>query len=294
VEITVTDLVTFLGSVPGFKDLPKTDVEEKIIPIIGISQFEPGQAIINRGDAPHTLFIIYKGRVHGKTKTPDKQEHHFFIHEGNVFGESALVSNKRRSSTVTASSSTTCLTLDIDTFQHIMMRDWRFTKAFFVLIGQRAIERLVKVEIETYYWSDKYKIGVPEVDDQHQRILQSINELGDFLNSAKTTENIKWRIQTFIIEILNYAEKHFRDEEQLMEDAKAPWLEEHKQVHQGLADDVINFRDRIAELSDEGEQLHILEQMHKFMVDWLIHHIMKEDTKFGEFYNNRAIHPDIS
>ncbi|MBF0382202.1 MAG: bacteriohemerythrin [Magnetococcales bacterium] len=289
-DITVTDLVTFLGNVPGFKDLPKTDVEEKIIPIIGISQFDPGQAIISQGDAPHTLFIIYKGRVHGKTTTDDNQEHHFFIHEGNVFGESALVSNKLRRSTVTASSSTTCLTLDIDTFQHIMMRDWRFTKAFFILIGQRAIERLVKVEIETYYWSDKFKIGVTEVDDQHKRILESINELGEFINSAKKSDNVKWRIQTFIVEILNYAEKHFHDEELLMEEAKAPWLEEHKQVHQGLADDVIGFRDRIAELSDEGEQLHILEQMHKFMADWLIHHIMKEDAKFGDFYKNLATH----
>ncbi|MBF0193110.1 MAG: bacteriohemerythrin [Magnetococcales bacterium] len=288
-DITVSDMVTFLGDVPGFKDLPMTDVEEKIIPIIGITQFSAGQNIINSGDSPHTLFIIFKGRVHGKTKTPDKQEHHFFIHEGNVFGESALVSNNRRSSQVTASSPTTCLTLDIDTFQHIMMRDWRFTKAFFILIGQRAIERLVKVEIETYYWSDKYRIGVNEVDDQHKRILESINELGKFLNSAKSGENIKWRIQTFIVEILNYTEKHFRDEEQLMEEAKAPWLEEHKQVHKGLANDVLNFRERISELSDEDEQLHILEQMHKFMVEWLIHHIMVEDAKFGQYYMKLAV-----
>jgi hemerythrin len=288
-DITVTDLVTFLGNVPGFKDLPKADVEEKIIPIIGVTQFEPGQIIINRGDIPHTLFIIFNGRVHGVTQTQDKQEHHFFIHEANVFGESALVSSKRRSSVVTASVPTTCLTLDIDTFQHIMMRDWRFTKAFFVLIGQRAIERFVKVEIETYTWSNKYKIGVTEVDDQHKRIFEAINELGDFLNNPDKTENVKWSIQAFIVEILNYVKKHFHDEELAMELAKAPWLEDHKRVHQGLAEDIISFRDRIVELNNDDEQLHIMEQLHKFMSEWLVHHIMIEDAKFGVYYKSLPI-----
>jgi hemerythrin len=287
-EITVTDLVTFLGKVPGFKDLPKADIEQKVIPIIGISQFEPGEVIIKDGDAPHTLYIIYQGRVHGKTHNSEKQENHFFIHEGNVFGESALVSNHRRDSTVSAAAPTICLTLDIDTFQHIMMRDWRFTKAFFILIGQRTIERLVKAEIEIYHWSEKFKIGVTEVDDQHKRLFAAINELGEFLNNDKKVDNQKWNIQTFIVEILNFAEKHFHDEEKMMEQANAPWLETHKKIHQGLSVDLADFRDRIMESANTDEQLHMLEQIHKFMADWLIQHIMKDDAKFGEFMKKQT------
>jgi hemerythrin len=287
--ITVTDLITFLGKVPGFKDLSTVDLQHKIIPIIGISKFEPGQTIFNFGDTPHTLFIIYEGRVHGKTETKDNKEHHFFIHEGDVFGESALVSDQSRNSTIMAAAATTCLTLDIDTFQQIMMRDWRFTKAFFILIGQRLIDHLVKVKIERYHWSEKYKIGVPEVDDQHKRLFEAINELGDFLNNDSREGNQKLNIQAFMVEILNYVEKHFRDEERLMASSNAPWLPEHKKIHVGLAGNVLEFKARIMELSNEKEQLHMLEQIHKFMGNWLIHHIMEEDTKFGEFFKKKIV-----
>ncbi|MBF0357666.1 MAG: bacteriohemerythrin [Magnetococcales bacterium] len=288
-EITVTDLVSFLGSVPGFRDLPISDVEQNIVPIIGISHFEAGQSIINLGDTPHTLFIIYKGRVHGVYESEDKKEHHFFIHEGNIFGESAIVSSSRRSSVITASTATTCLTLDIDTFQHIMMRDWRFTKAFFILIGQRAIEKLVKTDIEPYYWSDKLKLGIPEIDDQHQRLFDLFNDLGAFLNSVDGENNIPLRIQSFIVEILNYVDKHLKDEELLMEQSNAPWLDTHKQVHQILIDNAISFRDRISELQNIDEQIHILEQMHKVLAEWLVNHIMEEDYKFGEFYKRNYV-----
>jgi hemerythrin len=288
-EITISDLVTFLGTVPGFKDLSKVDVEQKVVPIIGISRFEPGQTIIKYGDSPHTLFIIYQGRVHGKITTPDNQEHHFFINEGNIFGESALVSNNRRNSTVSAAASTLCLTLDIDTFQQIMIRDWRFTKAFLILTGERIIDQLVRSEVEIFRWSDKFKIGVTEVDDQHKRLFEAINELGEFLNKDKEREETqKWSIQAFIVELLNYIEKHFQDEEQMMAKAKAPWLEDHQKIHRGLAANILEFRDAILVLTNEKEQLHMLEQIHKFMGNWLIQHIMKEDVKFGKYYKELA------
>ncbi|MBF0455333.1 MAG: bacteriohemerythrin [Magnetococcales bacterium] len=286
-EITTTDLVAFLGKVPGFKDLPETDVKQKILPIVGISQFEPGQTIIKHGDTPHTLFIIYQGRVHGLAITQDGKEHHFFIHEGNVFGEFALVSNQRRNSTIVAGAPTICLTLDIDTFQQIMMRDARFTKAFFILIGQRIIERTSKLEVTKYKWSDKYKIGVPEVDDQHKRLFDAINELGTFLENSTDEEDQHIKIQNFLIEITNYTEKHFRDEERLMEKTEAPWLAEHKQVHQALLANVVSFREKIVLLSHKDEQLHIMQQVHKFMGNWLIEHILQEDLSFGVYFKEQ-------
>ncbi len=126
------------------------------------------------------------------------------------------------------------------------------------------------------------------MDEQHKRLFEVINELGDFLNDDHGSDNQKWNIQTFIIEILNYVEKHFRDEERLMEQTNAHWLEEHKKIHQGLAADVIDFRDKIVKLSDDEERLHMLEQIHKFMANWLIRHIMMEDVKFGDYFKQQA------
>jgi hemerythrin len=286
-EITRSDLVTFLSTVPGFKDLSKTDLEHKILPIVGVSRFEPGQTILKRGTLSHTLYIIYQGRVHGIAATAQQQEHHFFILEGNVFGESALVSKRRINSTIEATASTICLTLDIDSFQQIMMRDWRFTKAFFILIGTRSVERLIKAEIKEYHWSEKYKIGIPEVDDQHKRLFEAINELGDFLGNEKREENQKWTIQSFMVEILSYIDKHFRDEEWLMEQNQVPWLEEHRKIHQGLATNIIDFKDKVLAISHGDEQLHMMEQIHKVMGNWIIQHIMEEDNRFAHFLKEK-------
>ncbi|MBF0448891.1 MAG: bacteriohemerythrin [Magnetococcales bacterium] len=285
-EISENELVVFFGQIPGFKNVPKGYLKQKVIPIIGISLFDPGHVIIKHGDLPHTLFIVYKGRGHGITTTPEGKEHHFFIYEGHLFGEFALVSNQRIDSTIRATSSMICLTVDIDTFQQIMMRDWQFSKAFFTLIGQRTIDQMTVADIQTFNWTDSLKIGIPNVDNQHKWLFDTINKLGKFLEESRVhtpEDNQQWVIQTLFSEIIDYVEKHFKEEERLMAQHDVPWLVEHQSIHRKVAEDVFRFKDQIIALSGNEEQLFMLEQMHKFMGDWLTHHIAIEDAKFGQF-----------
>ena len=287
-NITTADLVGFLVNVPGFSDLTRDDLEHKIVPIIGVCSYKAGETIIKRGDGATTLFVIYQGSVKGETRgVGGGEEYQFCIHAGHAFGESALVSNQLSNSTITAAADpTVCLTMDIDSCQQIMIRDWRFTKSFTVLIGQRMVDRLLKEEVAKFKWSDKYRIGIALIDDQHQRLFAVINQLGDFLENRHESKQKQqqWSVQNFLVEISDYSEKHFAAEERVMEKVAAPMLAEHKKIHQGLLENIVGFKNRILANANISEQLQILEQIHKFMGSWLIKHIMEEDVKFIDYY----------
>jgi CRP-like cAMP-binding protein len=137
-EINVTDLVSFLSKISGFKGLSSQEIEELIAPIISIAVFEPGQYIIQRGTIGQAVYFLYKGRV----RVDVNEDTHFFVDEGELFGEMSLVTKEKRSADVISVSQVVCLTIDIETFQTVMTNHWQITKAVASLIGDRRIERL--------------------------------------------------------------------------------------------------------------------------------------------------------
>ncbi|MEO5378043.1 MAG: cyclic nucleotide-binding domain-containing protein [Magnetococcus sp. DMHC-6] len=132
--LDIQELIRFLATVPGFKELTDDELAHLIAPMIGIEFFDADQIIIRQGERGRTLFILFKGRVR-----VDVGEFHFFIDEGNMFGEMALVSSQRRGASVVAVTDCMCLTVDVETFQGLMTEYWRLTQAIASLVGQRLI-----------------------------------------------------------------------------------------------------------------------------------------------------------
>jgi CRP-like cAMP-binding protein len=137
-EINLADLVSFLSKITGFKGLSSQEMEDLIAPIISIAVFEPGQYIIQRGTVGHAVYFLYKGRA----RVVVNKDVSFFVEEGELFGEMALVSKEKRSADVVSVSQVTCLTIDIETFQSVMANHWQITKVVASLIGERRVERL--------------------------------------------------------------------------------------------------------------------------------------------------------
>ncbi|MBF0194080.1 MAG: cyclic nucleotide-binding domain-containing protein [Magnetococcales bacterium] len=137
-EINLTDLVNFLSKISGFKGLSKKEMEELIAPIISIAVFEPGQYIIQRGTVGRSVYFLYSGRA----RVVINEDTHFFVSEGELFGEMSLVTKEKRSADVVSDTQAVCLTIDIETFQTVMANHWQITKAVASLIGDRRVERL--------------------------------------------------------------------------------------------------------------------------------------------------------
>ena len=83
--------------------------------------------------------------------------------------------------------------------------------------------------------------------------------------------------------LVDYARRHFMDEEKLMADSQYPELAHHRIEHDRLTREALDFRARFV----EGKPVSTLE-FAKFLSDWLVKHIIVMDKKIGIHMNTRG------
>ena len=88
-------------------------------------------------------------------------------------------------------------------------------------------------------WCEMFSVNVPYIDNQHRKLLEIINDFHAALKEKKA-ENIVFQTLNSLI---SYAEKHFQDEEKLMEEAKYPPddFKEHKKIHEKMGNSLVPF-----------------------------------------------------
>ena len=280
-DISPTEMIIFLKRVSGFQDLPSEYLEEKIIPNIGISQFEKGQTIIAGGSLPQTIFIIYKGFGFGKPKDPTQNNDKIFLDKCSVLGELDLVSNQSYSNTVSAGSNTTCLTINVDIFNKVMLQEWLFKKAFLIQAATQNIYFSTKEKIGQYHKSEQFNFDIKHVYADFQELHGARKKLRSFLAGDISADDHEFGIQAVIAGLLNYTETH------LLEPASALQPFEHNSIHQQCANDIHSFKNRLTGLSSEGEKLHMLEQVQQVVVNGLTWDLMSDNAGFGEYFQGK-------
>ncbi len=126
----------------------------------------------------------------------------------------------------------------------------------------------------TVQWKDKWNIGVPEIDAEHRYLIALVSNLIEKFNSNNLEENLP----KAFVHLMNYADKHFKNEESLMSAVAYPLLNEQKQQHELLEDET----SELAEKFLSGEQSISIETLN-FLKKWVIEHVLKEDKKIGVF-----------
>ncbi|MBF0436752.1 MAG: bacteriohemerythrin [Magnetococcales bacterium] len=273
------DVLDFLSRSSSFKSLSPPFLKRLIIPILGVAHYDTGQFIIRQGDRQVNVHLVYRGRVHGSRLTEEGGEYHFFIHEGEMFGELALHSSRTYTSNLRAVVPTICLTLELETLKVAMASDWRLAKAIFRVIGNRLAERLVPVQILRFPWTDSLKVLAPKIDAQHEHLFHLINQLGDALERASPAKTLDKVVSAILNDLLLYVDTHFHDEERLMADLGVPWLGEHKAIHHRLEAEIIDFKRKVQQSTQAENQRYMGLQLHKFLGDLLVNHVMNEDMK---------------
>ncbi len=123
-------------------------------------------------------------------------------------------------------------------------------------------------------WNNRLNMGVPQIDEQHRRLLHLTNNL-----AAAIQEEVAQDILEFIIkELQDYTSFHFRDEELLMKDIGYPELENHTRAHNKLKTSVDDYRQQMEQGNEVAPQ-----ELLDFLGRWLIDHIIYTDKKIAEF-----------
>jgi len=124
-------------------------------------------------------------------------------------------------------------------------------------------------------WDDKLKMGNEQVDTQHKRLFELVNELVGQCMDGSNAEKLKETLDFLV----NYTVYHFYDEESLQVQYSFPEYKRHKQLHEDFKETVGGLVQRFAE---SGSSEELSNDVNKIVVRWLVGHIQKEDKKIGE------------
>jgi hemerythrin-like metal-binding protein len=128
-----------------------------------------------------------------------------------------------------------------------------------------------EVVMEAFVWDRRFITGIDVVDEQHHRLVDITNRLGDVMLAGDAMSD--GRMQVLFLELSTYAREHFHDEEVLMRDMglDARHIETHTMHHH-------QFVEQLASMwRARGAMKNSTETLHGFLSAWLAFHILGED-----------------
>lgn len=129
-------------------------------------------------------------------------------------------------------------------------------------------------------WNESLSVHVAEMDRQHQKLIDLINELNDAMGKGKGKE----AVGKTITGLIDYTRTHFAAEEKLFGQYGYPDADSQKNMHRKFIDKVVDFKKQI----DSG-RIGLSIVVIDFLSDWLKNHIQIEDRKYGPFLNGQGV-----
>jgi len=131
-------------------------------------------------------------------------------------------------------------------------------------------------------WFDDYNPGYGHIDSQHRDLVERLGRLAGLCNEKGDKQESREELIFAVI----YTIMHFRDEEDLFLRYDYPDYERHKRLHdiyrtalEGLIQSFIR-KSSIDALNND---------VHKFVVQWLVNHIKYEDYAFIKYLRDLDI-----
>lgn len=129
-----------------------------------------------------------------------------------------------------------------------------------------------------YEFTDDCRIGIPEIDQEHQKLFALINEAYEL--SASDNADLRLTAQNLLTRLKEYANTHFAHEEAYMKKIQDPELASQKQEH---ADFIALINETNLQALEDDRLKPAIENLLNYLSHWLFHHIIGSDTLIGKF-----------
>jgi hemerythrin len=141
------------------------------------------------------------------------------------------------------------------------------------------MSRLMMTKTVVWFpWKDEYSVQLQEIDTQHKRLVQMVNDLQDAMASGQGRA-VLGRI---LDELISYTRTHFAAEERIMQQCGYPDLSQHQEEHRDLATKVSAFRNEF-----QAGRAAITVQLMQFLKNWLTSHIMGSDQRYSPYLRQK-------
>jgi len=128
-------------------------------------------------------------------------------------------------------------------------------------------------------WNSRFSVGVSQMDQEHQRLVDLINNLHAGMREGRGKE----AVGAILGELIDYTKTHFEHEEALMQRAGYEDLPKQKEAHRKLVEQVLATQEKFR----RGEALG--QEVMNFLKDWLLNHIQGMDRLYGPVMNKKGI-----
>ena len=128
-------------------------------------------------------------------------------------------------------------------------------------------------------WSDKFSVGVKQIDKQHKHFIGIMEELFEAMQSDK-----KNAVPKIIIELTSYADVHFATEEAYFDKFNYIDKDAHKAEHAKIKNQIKEF---LAKKDDDPFTLGY--NLLDLLEDWLFKHILTVDKKYVECFKKHGV-----
>jgi hemerythrin len=132
-----------------------------------------------------------------------------------------------------------------------------------------------------YKWNDSLATGQPQIDDQHKKLFDAVNDLIKTAEAGKAEADIKKSLDF----LTDYTIKHFFDEQALQQKYQYPDYQNHVKYHEEFKATV---RDLSHQLILKGTSKELVDDLCKKFVDWLLNHIEIQDKKFAAYIRTKS------
>jgi hemerythrin len=129
-------------------------------------------------------------------------------------------------------------------------------------------------------WSDKYSVGLPDVDTQHKELIRLINSLHAAMSEGKGKEVLG----SILDDLVRYTRTHFAYEESLLRERGYTDLAAHTRIHQELTHQVLDLQAKL-----KSGKLTITIEVMTFLKHWLADHILSRDLAYAKAFGTLPV-----
>ncbi len=129
--------------------------------------------------------------------------------------------------------------------------------------------------MESFKWGKQFVTGLPEVDDQHRKLVSMVNGFGEVIAENSSTKD---HLFSTFRNLAVYAQEHFDTEEMLMDRMQVDirHVKSHIRQHADFVTDISSIAESI-DVGNSDDSRSLLE----FLIHWLAFHILGTDQNMA-------------
>lgn len=135
---------------------------------------------------------------------------------------------------------------------------------------------------EKYFlkWNNNLSVQIQEIDNQHKKLIELLNNL--FVSFLENKH--KEKIEEIVDGLIDYTKFHFSTEEKYFHRFNYSKTKEHIQEHKNFIEEVEKFKHQLGKANGK-----LYYDIINFLRNWISNHIQKSDKEYSTLFIEKGL-----